>query len=146
MYPKTKYQQKIIAGRKSLKLKRIIVLCFAICLFCMFSIGMHNYGLAQTEDASSEEKIDSFYLESQKIQELIKSQLVSTFVLDEQKQKRKRREKHKKEMNQFNQKRNQKLLAIFERFQKIRYQPVIYSGKHYDYTSYNQYFQAAQSR
>ena len=61
-------------------------------------------------------------------------------------QKIKDREKHKKEMNQFNQKRNQKLLAIFERFQKIRYQPVIYSGKHYDYTSYNQYFQAAQSR
>ena len=146
MYPKTKYQQKIIAGRKSLKLKRIIVLCFAICLFCWFGIGISNYVLAQTENASSEEKIDSFRLESQKIQELIKSQPVATFVLDEQRQKRKRREKHKKVMNQFNQKRNQKLLAIFERFQKIRYQPVIYSGKHYDYTSYNQYFQAAQSR
>ena len=144
MYPKTKYQQKIIAGRKSLKLKRIIVLCFAICLFCWFSIGIHNYGLAQTEDASSEEKIDSIRLVSQKIQELVKSQPVSTFVLDKLKQKV--REKHKQEMKQFNYKRNQKLSAIFERFQKIRYQPVIYSGKHYDYTSYNQYFQAAQSR
>ena len=144
MYPKTKYQQKIIAGRKSLKLKRIIVLCFAICLFCWFSIGIHNYGLAQTEDASPEEKIDSIRLVSQKIQELVKSQPVSTFVLDELKQKV--REKHKQEMKQFNYKRNQKLSAIFERFQKIRYQPVIYSGKHYDYTSYNQYFQAAQSR
>ena len=144
MYPKTKHQQKIIAGRKSLKLKRIIVLCFAICLFCWFSIGIHNYGLAQTEDASSEEKIDSIRLVGQKIQELVKSQPVSTFVLDELKQKV--REKHKQEMKQFNYKRNQKLSAIFERFQKIRYQPVIYSGKHYDYTSYNQYFQAAQSR
>ena len=144
MYPKTKYQQKIIAGRKSLKLKRIIVLCFAICLFCWFSIGIHNYGLAQTEDASSEEKIDPIRLVSQKIQELVKSQPVSTFVLDELRQKV--REKHKQEMKQFNYKRNQKLSAIFERFQKIRYQPVIYSGKHYDYTSYNQYFQAAQSR
>lgn len=144
MYPKTKYQQKIIAGRKSLKLKRIIVLCFAICLFCWFSIGIHNYGLAQTEDASSEEKIDSIRLVGQKIQELVKSQPVSTFVLDELRQKV--REKHKQEMKQFNYKRNQKLSAIFERFQKIRYQPVIYSGKHYDYTSYNQYFQAAQSR
>ena len=144
MYPKTKYQQKIIAGRKSLKLKRIIVLCFAICLFCMFIMGMHNYGLAQTEDASSEEKIDSIRLVGQKIQELVKSQPVSTFVLDELKQKI--REKHKQEMKQFNYRRNQKLSAIFERFQKIRYQPVIYSGKHYDYTSYNQYFQAAQSR
>tara|TARA_B100001179_G_scaffold3197_1_gene2228 strand:- start:1167 stop:1601 length:435 start_codon:yes stop_codon:yes gene_type:complete len=144
MYPKTKYQQKIIAGRKSLKLKRIIVLCFAICLFCWFSIGIHNYGLAQTEDASSEEKIDSIRLVGQKIQELVKNQPVSTFVLDELKQKV--RKKHKQEMKQFNYKRNQKLSAIFERFQKIRYQPVIYSGKHYDYTSYNQYFQAAQSR
>ena len=144
MYPKTKYQQKIIAGRKSLKLKRIIVLCFAICLFCWFSIGIHNYGLAQTEDASSEEKIDSIRLVGQKIQELVKSQPVSTFVLDELKQKV--RKKHKQEMKQFNYRRNQKLSAIFERFQKIRYQPVIYSGKHYDYTSYNQYFQAAQSR
>ena len=144
MYPKTKYQQKIIAGRKSLKLKRIIVLCFAICLFCWFSIGIHNYGLAQTEDASPEEKIDSIRLVSQKIQELVKSQPVSTFALNELKQRM--REKHKQEMKQFNYKRNQKLSAIFERFQKIRYQPVIYSGKHYDYTSYNQYFQAAQSR
>ena len=144
MYPKTKYQQKIIAGRKSLKLKRIIVLCFAICLFCWFSIGIHNYGLAQTEDASPEEKIDSIRLVSQKIQELVKSQPVSTFVLDEQKQKE--REKHMQEMKQFNHKRNQKLHAIFKHFQKIRYQPVIYSGKHYDYTRYNQYFQAAPSR
>ena len=144
MYPKTKYQQKIIAGRKSLKLKRIILLCFAICLFCWFSIGIDNYGLAQTEDASSEEKIDSIRLVGQKIQELVKRQPVSTFVLDELKQKL--RKKHKQEMKKFNYKRNQKLSAIFERFQKIRNQPVIYSGKHYDYTSYNQYFQAAQSR
>ena len=144
MYPKTKYQQKIIAGRKSLKQKRIIVLCFAICLFCMLSMGIGNYGLAQTKDASSEEKIDSIRLESQKIQELVKSQPVSTFTLNELKQKM--REKHKQEMKQFNYKRNQKLRAIFERFQKIRYQPVVYSGKHYDYTSYNQYFQAVQSR
>ncbi|SUZ76228.1 uncharacterized protein METZ01_LOCUS29082, partial [marine metagenome] len=120
------------------------VLCFVICSFCWFSIGIDNYGLAQTEDASPEEKIDSIRLVSQKIQELVKSQPVSTFVLDELKQKV--REKHKQEMKQFNYKRNQKLSAIFERFQKIRYQPVIYSGKHYDYTSYNQYFQAAQSR
>ena len=144
MYPKTKYQQKIIAGRKSLKLKRIIVRCFAIYFFCWFSIGIDNYGLAQTEDASPEEKIDSIRLVSQKIQELVKSQPVSTFVPDQLKQRM--REKHKQEMKQFNYKRNQKLSAIFERFQKIRYQPVIYSGKHYDYTSYNQYFQAAQSR
>ena len=144
MYPKTKYQQKIIAGRKSLKLKRIIVRCFAICSFCWFSIGIDNYGLAQTEDVSPEEKIDPIRLVSQKIQELVKSQPVSTFALNELKQKM--REKHKKEMKQFNYKRNQKLSAIFERFQKIRSQPVIYSGKHYDYTSYNQYFQAAQSR
>ena len=144
MYPKTKYQQKIIAGRKSLKLKRIIVRCFAICLFFWFSIGIDNYGLAQTEDASPEEKIDHIRLVSQKIQELVKSQPVSTFVPDQLKQRM--REKHKQEMKQFNYKRNQKLSAIFERFQKIRNQPVIYSGKHYDYTSYNQYFQAAQSR
>ena len=144
MYPKTKYQQKIIADRKSLKLKRIIVLCVAICLFCWFSIGTHDYVLAQTEDASSEEKIDPIRLVGQKIQELVKSQPVSTFALNELKQRM--QEKHKQEMKQFNYKRNQKLSAIFERFQKIRYQPVIYSGKHYDYTSYNQYFQAAQSR
>ena len=72
-------------------------------------MGMHNYGLAQTEAASPEEKIDHIRLVSQKIQELVKSQPVSTFVLDVQRQKRKRREKHKKEMNQFNQKRNHKI-------------------------------------
>ena len=144
MYPKIKYQQNIIAGRKSLKLKRIIVRCFAICSFCWFSIGIDNYGLAQTEDASPEEKIDPIRLVSQKIQELVKSQPVSTFVPDQLKQRM--REKHKKQMKQFNYKRNQKLSAIFKRFQKIRYQPVIYSGKHYDYTSYNLHFQAAQSR
>ena len=144
MYPKTKYQQKIIAGGKNIKLERIIVLCFAICLFCWFSMGMHKYVLAQTENTSSEEKINPIRLVSQKIQELVKSQPVSTFVLDKLKQKV--REQHKQEMRQFNYKRNQKLSAIFKRFQKIRYQPVIYSGKHYDYTSYNQYFQAAQNR
>jgi len=100
--------------------------------------------LAQTEDTSPEEKIDPIRLVSQKIQELLKSQPVSTFVPDQLKQRI--REKHKQEMRQFNYKRNQKLSAIFKHFQKIRYQPVIYSGKHYDYTSYNQYFQAAQSR
>ena len=107
-------------------------------------MGIHKYVLAQTENASSEKKIDSIRLVGQKIQELVKSQPVSTFALNELKQRM--REKHKQEMKQFNYKRNQKLSAIFERFQKIRYQPVIYSGKHYDYTSYNQYFQAAQSR
>ena len=105
---------------------------------------MHNYVLAQTEDTSSEEKIDSIRLVAQKIQELVKIQPVSTFVLDELKQKI--RSKHKQEMKQFNYKRNQKLSAIFKRFQKIRYQPVNYSGMHYDYTSYNQYFQASHSR
>ena len=144
MYPKTKFEQKIIVERKILKLNRVILRGFAISIFCWFSIGIDNYGLAQTEDASPEEKIDPIRLVSQKIQELVKSQPVSTFVLDELKQRM--REKHKQEMKQFNYKRNQKLSAIFERFQKIRYQPVIYSGKHYDYTSYNQYFQAAQSR
>ena len=144
MYPKTKYEQKIIAERQILKLNRDILRSFAIGLVCCFIIGISNYGLAQTEDSSSEDKIDSFRLEDQKIQELIKSQFVSTFVLDEFKQKG--RVKHKQEMNKFNQKRNQKLRAIFESFQKIRYQPVIYSGKHYDYTSYNQHFQAAPSR
>ena len=107
-------------------------------------MGMHNHSLAQTEDASSEEKFDPIRLVGQKIQELIKSQPVSTFVLDELKQKV--REKHQQKMKQFNYKRNQKLSAIFERFQKIRYQPVVYSGKHYDYTSYNQYFLDSSSR
>ena len=87
MYPKTKYQQKIIAGRKSLKLNRVIVRNFVTYLFCWFCIGIYNYGLAQTEDTSSEEKINSIRLGYQKIQELINSQPVSTFALDEQKQK-----------------------------------------------------------
>jgi len=144
MYPKIKNQNENIAGIKSIKVNRVIVRAFVICLFYLFDIGIYNYVLAQTEDTSFEEKFNSYRLENQRIQELINSQPVSTFAPDELK--KNRREKHRQEMRLFNQKRNQNLRAIFERFQKIRSQPVIYKGKHYDYTTYNQYFQAAPSR
>ena len=71
-------------------------------------------------------------------------QSASTFFLIEQKQKD--RNKSKLEMQSYNQKNDKKIKENFQRFQKKRYQQVSYTGKHYDYTSYNQNFQGNRSR
>ena len=75
---------------------------------------------------------------------LTKTQAASSFNLNEQKQKD--RKKGKRELAAYNQRNDKKINDFFQRFQKRRYQSVNYSGKHYDYTSYIQNFQANSSR
>ena len=68
----------------------------------------------------------------------------STFFLNEQKLKD--RKKSKLEMQSYNLRNNKKIKENFQSFQKKRYQQIDYTGKHYDYTSYIQNFQANSSR
>jgi hypothetical protein len=75
---------------------------------------------------------------------LTSTQSDSRFFLNEQKLKD--RKKGKREMQSYNQSNNKKINENFQRFQKKRYQEVNYTGKHYDYTSYIQNFQANKSR
>ena len=75
---------------------------------------------------------------------LISAQSASRYFLIEQKQKD--RKKGKREIQSYHQSNNKKINDNFQRFQKKRYQQVDYTGKHYDYTSYIQNFQANSSR
>ncbi|MED5434561.1 MAG: hypothetical protein VX545_01160 [SAR324 cluster bacterium] len=75
---------------------------------------------------------------------LTNKQSASIFNLNEQKQKD--RKKGKREMQSYNQRNDKEINVFFQRFQKRRYQSVNYSGKHDDYTSYIQNFQANSSR
>ncbi len=68
----------------------------------------------------------------------------SIFNLNEQKLKD--RKKGKREMQSYNQRNNKQINDFFQRFKKRRYQSASYSGKHDDYTSYIQKFQANSSR
>ena len=62
------------------------------------------------------------------------------------KQKQKDRKKGKRELQSYHKSNNKKINDNFQLFQKKRYQQVNYTGKHYDYTSYIQNFQANSSR
>ena len=75
---------------------------------------------------------------------LTSTQSASSYFLIEQKQKD--RKKSKREIQSYHKSKNKKINENFQRFQKKRYQQVIYTGKHYDYTSYIQNFQANSSR
>ena len=75
---------------------------------------------------------------------LTKEQSASEINLNEQKQKA--RKKNKREMQAYNEKKNKKFNEYLQSFQKIRSQPVIYSGTHDDYTSYLQNFQSPNRR
>ena len=75
---------------------------------------------------------------------LTNKQSASIFNLNEQKQKD--RKKGKREMQSYNQRNDKEINVFFQRFQKRRYQSANYSGKHDDYTSYIQNFQANSSR
>jgi hypothetical protein len=72
------------------------------------------------------------------------TQSASSYFLIEQKQKD--RKKGKREMQSYHKSNNKKINDIFQRFQNKRYQQANYTGKHYDYTSYIQNFQANSSR
>ena len=73
-----------------------------------------------------------------------KNKSSSNLALEEQKIKD--REKHKKEMKEYNERYNNKYLANFKRFQKMRNQHAGYSGVHFDYSDYLQQFLASTSR
>ena len=75
---------------------------------------------------------------------LTNKQSASIFNLNEQKQKD--RKKGKREMQSYNQRNDKEINVFFQRFQKRRYKTANYSGKHDDYTSYIQNFQANSSR
>ena len=75
---------------------------------------------------------------------LTKEQSASEINLNEQK--KKARKKNKREMQAYNEKKNKKFNEYLQSFQKIRSQPVIYSGTHDDYTSYLQNFQSPNRR
>jgi hypothetical protein len=75
---------------------------------------------------------------------LTSTQSASSYFMIELKQKD--RNKSKREMQSYHQSNNKKINVNFQRFQKKRYQQVNYTGKHYDYTSYIQNFQANSSR
>ena len=81
---------------------------------------------------------------SQSSNPLTSTQSASNYFLIEQKQKD--RKNGKREMQSYNKSNNKKINENFQRFQKKRYQQVNYTGKHYDYTSYIQNFQANSSR
>ena len=75
---------------------------------------------------------------------LTSTQSASSYFLIEQKQKDSK--KGNREMQSYLQSKNKKINENFQRFQKKRYQQLDYTGKHYDYTSYIQNFQANSSR
>ena len=56
------------------------------------------------------------------------------------------REKQNKKMKEYNERYNNKYLANFKRFQKMRNQHAGYSGVHFDYSAYLQQFLASNSR
>jgi len=75
---------------------------------------------------------------------LTKMMSSSKFYLKEQKQND--REKHKREMQVYNERNNKKFNEYFKRLQQKRSHSANYSGRHFDYTSYNQNIQVAASR
>ena len=56
------------------------------------------------------------------------------------------RAKHKREMQVYNKRNNKKFNEYFKRLQQKRSASANYSGRHFDYTSYNQNIQVAASR
>jgi len=75
---------------------------------------------------------------------LINKLSASKFYLKEQKQKD--RKMHKKKMQVYNERNNKKFNEYFKRLQQKRSHSANYSGRHFDYTSYNQNIQVAASR
>ena len=56
------------------------------------------------------------------------------------------REKHKREMQVYNERNNKTFNEYFKRLQQKRSHSANYSGRHFDYTNYNQNIQVAASR
>ena len=102
-------------------------------------------GIISPEDSNKTRKAMTMMLEKSKSSNpLTKKTSASKFYLKEQKQKD--REKHKREMQVYNERNNKKFNEYFKRLQQKRSPSANYSGRHFDYTSYNQNIQVAASR
>jgi len=102
-------------------------------------------GTISPEDSEKTRKAMTMMLEKSKSSNpLTKMMSSSKFYLKEQKQKD--REKHKREIQVYNERNNKKFNDYFKRLQQKRSHSANYSGRHIDYTSYNQNIQVAASR
>ena len=102
-------------------------------------------GTISPEDSEKTRKAMTMMLEkSISSNPLTKMMSSSKFYLKEQKQKD--REKHKREIQVYNERNNKKFNEYFKRLQQKRSHSANYSGRHFDYTSYNQNIQVAASR
>jgi len=102
-------------------------------------------GTISPEDSEKTRKAMTMMLEKSKSNNpLTKMMSSSKFYLKEQKQND--REKHKREMQVYNERNNKKFNEYFKRLQQKRSHSANYSGRHFDYTSYNQNIQVAASR
>ncbi|MBT3716715.1 MAG: hypothetical protein HOG45_09205 [Deltaproteobacteria bacterium] len=102
-------------------------------------------GTISPEDSEKTRKAMTMMLEkSISSNPLTKMLSSSKFYLKEQKQKD--REKNKREMQVYNERKNKKFNEYFKRLQQKRSHSANYSGRHFDYTSYNQNIQVAASR
>ena len=102
-------------------------------------------GTISPEDSNKSREAMTIMLETSKSSNpLTKKMSSSKFYLKEQKQKD--REKHKREMQVYNERNNKTFNEYFKRLQQKRSHSANYSGRHFDYTSYNQNIQVAASR
>ena len=102
-------------------------------------------GTISPEDSENTRKAMTIMLEkSISSNPLTKMMSSSKFYLKEQKQKD--RKKHKREMQVYNERNNKTFNEYFKRLQQKRSHSANYSGRHFDYTSYNQNIQVAASR
>jgi len=102
-------------------------------------------GTISPEDSEKTRKAMTMMLEkSISSNPLTKMLSSSKFYLKEQKQKD--RKKHKREIQVYNERNNKKFNEYYKRLQQKRSHSANYSGRHFDYTSYNQNIQVAASR
>jgi len=102
-------------------------------------------GTISPEDSEKTRKAMTMILgKSKSSNPLTKMLSSSKFYLKEQKQKD--RKKHKREILVYNERNNKKFNEYFKRLQQKRSHSANYSGRHFDYTSYNQNIQVAASR
>jgi len=102
-------------------------------------------GTISPEDSKKTRKAMTMILgKSKSSNPLTKMLSSSKFYLKEQKQKD--RKKHKREIQVYNERNNKKFNEYYKRLQQKRSHSANYSGRHFDYTSYNQNIQVAASR
>jgi len=102
-------------------------------------------GTISPEDSNKSRKAMTMMLEkSISSNPLTKIMSSSKFYLKEQKQKD--QEKHKREIQVYNERNNKKFNEYFKRLQQKQSHSANYSGRHFDYTRYNQNIQVAASR